>query len=265
MFESIYDPQLQLDPTVWNLFNHYGLPAPESTFDMLRPEFFHRLCRVFQNPKIDVLELEAIYGQLDTGLSILKEELSDDTMISITENEERDYRLALIELQAGYGLLLAFAIMINLSLQTIYLSSCSFAHSDPSKIRRECVTYVNEVIMLGEAAKVQRPLGSSYVPICLGPAWLAASDSATKTALQDLFEVYRDDFLEYDWQQICLWLKQKLEGLSQQCIAVNDQAVEDSSGDVDIVLSASGVVYALESKAKHERAIAAIKWKCIVM
>jgi hypothetical protein len=74
--------------------------------------------------------------------------------------------------------------------------SCFSSDDELKTLQLEAAEFANHTLTLAEDATLFRPLGSSYIPICLIMAWVSLDDShtLTKASIQTLLSDYQSDF-----------------------------------------------------------------------
>lgn len=83
--------------------------------------------------------------------------------------------------------------LYGLSLFTVCFLNCllrSFVSSDETQadLRVEVACYTNEIITLAHESDAFRPLGSSYLILCLFIAWISGPDNRTRARIIELWE-----------------------------------------------------------------------------
>lgn len=91
--------------------------------------------------------------------------------------------------QRTYGLALTIAMFFNCILRSIIL-----VPNETDTLRLEAAHLVAETIAVAEDAMIFRPLGSSYIVLCLVAGWSCAANAEAKTLIEELLEDYLSDF-----------------------------------------------------------------------
>ena len=107
--------------------------------------------------------------------------------------------------QAAYGILLTLAIIANSILR-------AFDPYDISLVE-ESATFFNEIMALAEHASQYRPLGASYIPMCLIAAWAATNDTSRRAEVEKMLAEYQTDMAGARWMDGAIWLENRFEGL----------------------------------------------------
>lgn len=91
--------------------------------------------------------------------------------------------------QRVYGLTLAIALFYNCMLDALVI-----VPKQRNPLDADAAKLVIQVINIAEDAKEFRPLGSSYIVLCLVAAWSRAIGSKTRVQIEVLLEEYLSDF-----------------------------------------------------------------------
>jgi hypothetical protein len=101
--------------------------------------------------------------------------------------------------QAAYGLVLTLATILNSILRAFDPCGISLAEDSAS--------FVHEIITLAYRASQFRPLGASYIPLCLMTGWAATDDISKKADIEKHLAEYQTDLAEARWLEGAIWLK----------------------------------------------------------
>ena len=102
-------------------------------------------------------------------------------------NEGTLIPMVLAHLERILGLSLAIGIILNCVLGAIDI--------DNIELRLECEFFSQEILMLSEGAKMYRPIGASYMQLCLSSAWIGTTDPETKLKIEDVYSEFRQDYI----------------------------------------------------------------------
>lgn len=91
--------------------------------------------------------------------------------------------------QRTYGLALTITMFFN-----CFLRSLTFLSHQADTLEFEAVDLVAETIAVAEDAVIFRPLGSSYIVLCLVAAWSCAANPEVKMLIAELLEDYLSDY-----------------------------------------------------------------------
>jgi len=101
--------------------------------------------------------------------------------------------------QRSYAIGLTVGLIINCMLCTL----CPDDESLPVQAEH----FVREIIDLSEGAEIYRPLGASYMSLCLMVAWVSTNDHASKLHVEQELEKYMQDFYHGPLAQLIQNLK----------------------------------------------------------
>ena len=88
--------------------------------------------------------------------------------------------------QRTYGICLAICLIMNFILSAIDVGN--------AQLSTEGAMFSKEVLVLAEAAAAYRPLGATYVSICLYAAWAVTDDPCLRSSIIDTLAEYQKDF-----------------------------------------------------------------------
>ena len=89
--------------------------------------------------------------------------------------------------QRSYALGLAIGIILSGMLSAI--------DTEDTGLNLESTAFSKEIIALAEPAAIYRPLGASYMGLCLMAAWIGTTDCSTRSLAESALADYRGDFL----------------------------------------------------------------------
>ena len=161
-----------------------------------------------RHPELHLVELKLAYQRMQADLEKLCLRMTKATGLtssgfirtpSLPSTTMRLYT----HYQAAYGLLLALAMIYNGMLRAF----------DPYDIPliQESESFSNEIITLAEHVSPYRPLGASYIPLCLVAAWAATDDTSRRAHVEKILAEYQTDFTQMKWMEGAIWLKTKFE------------------------------------------------------
>lgn len=105
--------------------------------------------------------------------------------------------------QTAYGFILTLATILNSILRAFDPCGISLAEDSAS--------FVHEIITLAERASQFRPLGASYIPLCLMTGWAATNDISKKADIEKLLAEYQTDLAGARWLESAIWLRAQYE------------------------------------------------------
>ena len=104
-----------------------------------------------------------------------------------TNNSQPVSLILYAHLQRSYGLALTVLIILNCIVRAL-------CPEEETSLEIESAYFAKEIVALAEDVKIFRPLGSSYMLLCLTTAWIGTSDLETKKLAEALLEDYQSDF-----------------------------------------------------------------------
>lgn len=88
--------------------------------------------------------------------------------------------------QRSYGLAISICIVFNCILRAL--------ETDDTELDVEAKSLCDSTLVLADEAAIYRPLGASYVGLCLVAAWCSTKDEKTKAKIEEVLLDYRSDF-----------------------------------------------------------------------
>ncbi|KAM5445095.1 hypothetical protein MaudCBS49596_007866 [Microsporum audouinii] len=83
----------------------------------------------------------------------------------------------------------------GLSLTVVIICSCVVTGIDPGNTEIvEPSVYIDEILEIAGSATIYRPLGASFVPLCLMMAWVGTGDRATRNTIEAALKEYEQDY-----------------------------------------------------------------------
>lgn len=110
--------------------------------------------------------------------------------------------------RVGYGILLALASTLNGILRAF--------DPDDMTLVEESVSFSNDIMTIAAHASQYRPLGASYIPLCLIAAWAAIVDPSKQAEVEKMLGEYQTDFVQARWMHGAIWLKNRFESLRRK-------------------------------------------------
>jgi hypothetical protein len=178
--------------------------------------------------------LARVPGIVECGRSALRH--TQEAKLTELRDETRDlYNASIIILRDLHGSYLAaarnsllyanFQRLYGLALFTTGLINCLLrslsSELERDSLKVEAAHFASEVIVLAEEAAIFRPLGSSYMMLCLPIAWISTTDIATKRLVEKHWKDYASDFPTTKVSQL------ELESTSRQFSLVEHLNEED--------------------------------------
>lgn len=187
----------------------FGPPAPithnAKNMISLQLKSLVRIPDLIREPVKYMDDILASYQRMRVEIPLLKGALQlADTLASETRTDATTK--IRIQYQVSLGLLLGCALMFNGYLRAFGL--------DDGHMAEEADTMANDAIKLAYDASQYRPLGASFIPLCLIPGWAATDDIAIQQRVIQALEVYQDDFsplIGRSWYIMAYWLKGEMD------------------------------------------------------
>ncbi|KAK5937803.1 hypothetical protein PMZ80_009932 [Knufia obscura] len=194
LFESMFNERIDLSPQEWRLLVDASFREATPEDEMMRcishlRDFLrqYRKARHDQGVLLDLVsELQVHYRTMQGLLADQRERLgayeADNAAhfkSSITTRVHSGY-------QSAFGVGLVIAIAYN-----CVLSGLS---PDDTGLISDSASFVADVLDLAKNACRYRPLGSSYIALCLGAAWVGTMDVNAKLAVERAWDDYGGDF-----------------------------------------------------------------------
>lgn len=118
-------------------------------------------------------------------------------------------------LQTAYCLLLALALILNGILRAY--------EPHDTIIVGESARFADEIITLAHKLSERRPLGASYIPVCLTPVWATTDDPLKQAEVEKMLAEYQTDFAQAKWIDIAIWTKGMLNRLHLKVAVAKQQ------------------------------------------
>lgn len=161
------------------------------------PSLVNRGRKAFKEPQseeVSVLhtEVQDLYTRLLKNADDLKKHYEEGIQMESLFEEISDQEFSLrvyAHWQRTYGLALTIAMFFNLILRS--LVSHPF---ETSVLELDAAQLASETISVANDAVIFRPLGSSYMILCLVASWSSATCAETKKVIEELLRDYLSDF-----------------------------------------------------------------------
>lgn len=224
IFESFLNPQLRVNPIIWEASSTYNVPTPVnsgngSPMQTLQLRSLIDYARILRTPDPDYHEVCGIYAQMRVETTRFGKHISnsaDPESESFIPNEERRCHL-----HAAYGLGLGLSLLFNGILR---------AHEplDPGLLEDTHV-FVESTVLLAKHGLPFMPLGSSWMSMCLIPAWAVATDLKQKSKVDKAILEYETVPFETGWVEKAYWFQKRLEGMRCRILAARSNSSNASS------------------------------------
>lgn len=166
-----------------------------------------RLPPAVHRPSLHVPQLRCIYQQTRRDLAILQDriKIASKSLKGGSAAQGSAELTCLILHQTMHGILLGVSLLLNSIL-------CALGES-PSVLIAESTDMCQDVLELALSCCQYRPLGASYMPLCLMVACAVPDDSVVRPRLLMLLEDWQGDFPETGYLQGVHWLRTRLQDI----------------------------------------------------
>ena len=152
-------------------------------------EFLHKYRnRIIQRSQVVLNEVDLLkqYQTVKTMVTVQRERLKMfETGRSISSEVPHGTRIH-SAYQGAYGIGLVIALAYNCVLSSLY--------PEDIELILDSTSFVADVLLVATSVRRYKPLGSTYVALCLGAAWVGTKDPKTKAAVEKIWEDCGDDF-----------------------------------------------------------------------
>jgi hypothetical protein len=160
-------------------------------------ETMARIPDLVHAPRTNLSEIQDLYRracldveELTTRKAEISQKLSEGKLASITTRALVTDKILPI-CHTAHGILLTITLGCNSILSAIRPWDTSLADDN--------ARFCDEVLLLSEQVSPYRPLGASYLPLCLVAAYLAVEDPVKKEILHGLLVEYQGDLAGACW------------------------------------------------------------------
>lgn len=238
--ESFGNPNIKLDPAVWKMAESYYGPYRKNGMNgPIRSLELRNLAKIpeyLRNPEGNIVEMKASYEQMREEVQILRQRLKETTeavaayLVSYASGAS-SVPLGFITLhcryQGAHCVMLSLAMLLN----TILLAFDPF----DAVLLSESAALFDETMILARDANAYRPLGSSYMPLCLIVARASTDDLMKRMEAETILMDYQTDFIQAKWLDIADWLELRLRAIRfKQLMAAPDSTNDTLSEGIDI-------------------------------
>lgn len=210
VLEAIFNPRIRLSSWFVRLKDRaVGPPAPITygarKMMSLELRSLARIPDLIREPDKNIDDVLTSYQRIRIEIPLLKGglELADALVSRSPTNDSIKTR---IQYQASFGLLVACALLFNAYLRAF--------GADDGNMVEEADHMANDAIKLAHDASQYRPLGASFAPLCLIPAWTATDSIEIQQRVVEALRVYQDDFsaaTSRGWYIMAYWLRGELD------------------------------------------------------
>lgn len=164
-----------------------------------------RIPDLIRDPAKHIDDISTSYQRMRVEIPLLKGALElTDALVS--KSPTSAFIKTRIQYQISFGLLVACALIFN-----GYLRAYG---ADDGNMVEEADNMANDVIKLAHDASQYRPLGASFIPLCLVPAWTATDDIEIQQRVVEALRIYQDDFPAATgrcWYIMAYWMRGEMD------------------------------------------------------
>ncbi|KAL7783606.1 hypothetical protein V8C37DRAFT_36202 [Trichoderma ceciliae] len=210
VLEAAFNPRIRLSPWFLQFKSRaFGPPAPitHNAKGMLSLELRNlaRIPDLIREPIKYMSDISVTYQRMRVEIPLLKGALDlADALAS--ESPTTTTTKVRLQYQVSLGLLLGCALIFNGYLRAF--------GADDGHMVEEADTMANDAIKLAHNASQYRPLGASFIPLCLIPGWAATDDIGIQQRVIQALEIYQDDFSPLtgrSWYIMAYWLRGEMD------------------------------------------------------
>lgn len=221
ILESIHNPRIQLNAWFWKILDQYGPPTtstceeftepgrvPRMGFQSMKFRNIAKIAEFVHFPAANLHEIEMLYRHMQCDQGGMRKVLDDFKMAAdptdfASPGPKAQSHKMVRDFSTAYGILLTLMLILNGILQ-------AFNPEDATLIA-EAVILGEDTLSLGQELQKYRPLGASYIPLCLAIAWAAVNDPIQRAKMKIMMEDYQSDFTQTRWMDMAIWWEKKLE------------------------------------------------------
>jgi hypothetical protein len=218
IFESLFNPKICLDEWFTRLTETYqplisgpaklARNSANTPLHSMKLRNLAKFPNLFRDPEQHLLDIQSAYEELRADVPRLRQLLAQ-----YAEPATVPFPLMKLQsdLRATYAVLLALVTALNGLLRAFTLDL-----SDITILAADSADFITEILALAAQVSQYRPLGASYMPVCLIATWPVAGDEATRAEIKKLLEDYEADFEQARWLTRAVALKDWLDGLHRR-------------------------------------------------
>lgn len=166
-----------------------------------------RFSEYSRDPFSHISEMKEMYEKMEAQRPVFQQQLSrfEDGGVGVIPGidiQRNGLAKTHLYYQVSLSLVLASSLLLNGLIRAV--------ESDDIDMVEDAKMLCDEVVKVAEGAAIYRPLGASFVPMCLVPAWAANDDPVYKSKVLRVLNEYKDDFspaTATGWYVMCHWLK----------------------------------------------------------
>ncbi|KAL9474038.1 hypothetical protein ACSS6W_008418 [Trichoderma asperelloides] len=225
ILEAIFNPRIRLGSWFLRFKDRaFGPPAPithgAQKMMSLELKSLARIPDLIREPAKYIDDISNSYQRMRIEMPLLKASLHLADALASKSPTSGSIKTR-IQYQVSFGLLVGCALIFNGYLRAF--------GADDGNMVEEADNMANDAIKLAHDASQYRPLGASFVPLCLIPAWTATDDIGIQQRVVEALMVYQDDFspaTSRGWYIMSYWLRGEMDRIRS---GLGPSPVEDYS------------------------------------
>ena len=230
VFESIFDPALELEDHIIVLVRSWDIGRMsvhsqneadgqgEDSLSAISSLTLRRLAEMsvlIRNPAPNITQIWSQYEQMKSDLSKIRGRVSKIARLLPARPDlhysrpNHGLKIHILH-QTCHGLVLTLALVVNAILLAADNSSAVLV---AEALQMQC-----EVLELAADASQYRPMGASYMPLCLMVVWSGTSDAEIRNGAERLLQDWQADFPAADYLAGARWLHRTFQHLQSTLV-----------------------------------------------
>ncbi|KAL3420720.1 hypothetical protein PVAG01_07165 [Phlyctema vagabunda] len=213
--ESFANPRINLNQFFTNFSNTYGelhgprRPGDDDNYpiDCLKLSNLAKIGEYFRNPEQYLSNIVSAYQELRDATPTVRQRMNrwtESLVLAGVPLQSYPVTKQLMVFKALLGVSNSLSLLLNTILRI---------YSPSDTLIEDLELYTNEIIQLANDTSQYRPLGSGYMPICIGIAWAATSGTPKQVEVGRVLADWQTDFENIRWLETAAWLEQRFEVL----------------------------------------------------
>lgn len=239
LFESIYNPAIQLEPWMSTLAEAHKPASPAHSLDgvsatSLDLHNIAQMSEILRHPKQNIAAMKTLYHLIRLETPGLRKILLESIEPACAAPPDQ-LPILLVRMQtcyyAAYCLILSMGMALNGMLRAL----------DPydALMAEETDMFCTEILTLAERLKWRRPLGASQIPLALVAARAVVDDPKQQAAITNTLVEYEPDLTTFSCLSKAGLLKEGYDRVCRNLSAPSDAAEltetsDDSSSGIKV-------------------------------
>ena len=217
LFESLINPRIYFNSEESAILTPNGLDEAIPGAQMMRclayvPDLMYRgrialreqeqehILHVLIETRRHYAILQAVSRRLHSYISAIEQPPKGISQSASSHDKAR------ASCQRSYGLSISICIIFNRILKALDMNN--------TELDVEAKHFCDSILVLANQATIYRPLGASYIVLCLIAAWCGSTDEITRVAVEETLKDYRSDFAGESTATVNMGLKYICQRLS---------------------------------------------------